>query len=270
MQIGVAGAASVVPSARRQASSNMRQCPGALRGCLDILRFMQRSRQNSMLRTPRWIWMLGMALLLLAVAPSWSEARSSVGQALGDPGWRSAFGYVVSPPPATRATIPNYLPRLPPEEAQPHRPVAANTRAPLVHVRTRCFCGHHRPRHGRSCRHCHHGAGSGAAHHCGHAGACGHNGRGRFEQRHQQRQLNSVPEDGKGRNVTDQRRGNRRVGKHRRRHARDASAKDHRFQPVEFRAAARTAIAFEVKILEVKILHPQPAAFASSSFHATG
>ena len=227
------------------------------------------TRQNSMLRTPRSIWMLGMALLLLAVAPSWGGARSSVSLALGDSGWRSAFGYVVSPPPATRATMPNYLPRLPPEDAQPHRPVAANTRAPLIHLRTRCFCGPHRPRHGRSCRHWHHGAGSGAAHHCRHAGACGHNARGSFELRREQRQLNSAPEVSKGHNVTHQRRGNRRVGKHRRRHARDASAKDHRFQPAELKAAS-IPIAFEVKILEVKIPHPQPAACASSGFHASG
>jgi hypothetical protein len=170
--------------------------------------------RNSVFRTPCSIWMLGMALLLLAVAPSWSEARSSISLAPGDPGWRSAFGYVVSPPPATRRVMPNYLPRLPPEGAQPHRPLAADTRAPLIRVRTRCSCGHHRPRHGRSCRHCHHGAGSGAAHHCRHAGACGHNGRGRFEQR----QLSSAPEGSEGHNVTHRRRGNRRVGKHRRWH----------------------------------------------------
>jgi plastocyanin len=45
---------------------------------------------------------------------------------------------------------------------------------------------------------------------------------------------------------------------------REASAKDHRFQPAEFEAAAGTPIVFEVKIL-----HPQPAAFDSSTFHAS-
>ena len=172
---------------------------------------------HNLIRAPRAIRMLGIALLLLAVAPSWSEARSHLSLAIGTSGSRSAFAYEVSPPPATRATLPNYLPRLPPENVRPHRSVAADERAPLIRLRNRCFCGHHRPHHAQSCRHCRHGAGSAVARRC-RRGGCGYPDRGRSEPRHAQHQLSAPAEAGKRHNVIHQRRGNHRAGRHRRWH----------------------------------------------------
>jgi hypothetical protein len=96
--------------------------------------------------TPRWIGMLGMALLLLVLTPTSSEARSGSRP--------TRLAYVVSPPPATRGMMPSYLPRLP-KDAEPMPSVAAERRPSPHQLAARRPHGHHLPRHLRQ-RH-HHG-----------------------------------------------------------------------------------------------------------------
>jgi hypothetical protein len=157
---------------------------------------------NLVLCAPRSIWMFGM-LLLLAVAPSSSLARSSMGLTL--------LAYEVSPPPATRGVMPSYLPRISPKDAQPMPLVAADRRAPpRISLRARFSRGHHRPHRVRSCKHCHHGrAGSGATRQCRQAGDCGHPGKGHIEERHERRRLSSPPEHRQAHSGTNQPSGHR-------------------------------------------------------------
>jgi hypothetical protein len=89
------------------------------------------------------IWFVEIALGSVSVAPS-------PGLAQDDP----ELAYVVSPPPATRGLMPNYLPRLPPETAARVPQVAAHG----VHrFRVACrHCGHLRRRYAERCTRCRH------------------------------------------------------------------------------------------------------------------
>jgi hypothetical protein len=157
----------------------------------------------------RWsIWMFGIALWLVSVTPSTSQARGISDPVLVDPGAAAcgpiavsasardalaitcrinrglivartgrtssaaALAYVVSPPPASREVMPRYLPRLPPEDA---------VRIPQVATRS---ARRLRPRHARRCMHCRHRAEHlGAPRRCRHAGHCATHRHGRSELR---------------------------------------------------------------------------------------
>jgi len=115
------------------------------------------------------IWMLGVALWLLSVAPLPSRTRGN-----------AALAYVVSPPPATREVMPRYLPPLPPENASRAPQVAAQG---ARHLRAACRCGHLRSRHARRCTHCHHRAHDlGTPRRCRHGGHCTNHRHGRSQQ----------------------------------------------------------------------------------------
>jgi hypothetical protein len=105
--------------------------------------------RDAMLCVGRAMWMFGFALAMLSAVPS-------PGQELENPG----LAYVVSPPPATRQMMPNYLPRLPPETMTRIPHVAAHHARRL---RTGCRSCHVRPRHVRRCAHCRHRAENAAA-----------------------------------------------------------------------------------------------------------
>ena len=163
------------------------------------------------------IWMFGVALWLVSVTPSTSQAHGTSDPVLVDPGAAAcgpievlasardalaitcrinrglivarsgrassaaALAYVVSPPPATREVMPRYLPRLPPEDAARIPQVATRSARRL---RTGCRCGHLRPRHARRCTHCRHRAEHlGAPRRCRHASHCATHRHGRSEQR---------------------------------------------------------------------------------------
>ena len=163
------------------------------------------------------IWMLGVALWLVSVTPSISQAQGTSDQVLVDPGAAAcgpiaalasardslaitcringslivarrgrasrsaALAYVVSPPPATREVMPRYLPQLPPENAVRIPQVATRSARRL---RAGCRCGHLRPRHARRCTHCRHRAENlGAPRRSRHAGHCATHRHGRSEQR---------------------------------------------------------------------------------------
>jgi hypothetical protein len=163
------------------------------------------------------IWMFGIALWLVSVTPSTSQALGISDPVLADPGAAAcgpiavsasardalamtcrikrglivarsgrassaaALAYVVSPPPATREVMPRYLPRLPPEDAARIPQVATRSARRL---RTGCRCGHLRPRHARRCMHCRHRAEHlGAPRCCRHAGHCATHRHGRSELR---------------------------------------------------------------------------------------
>jgi hypothetical protein len=118
------------------------------------------------------IWMFGVALWLVSVTPSTSQAQGTSDLVLA---------YVVSPPPATREVMPRYLPQLPPERAARIPQVATRSASRL---RTGCRCGHLRPRHARRCTHCRHRSEHlRALRRCRHAGHCATHRRGRSEQR---------------------------------------------------------------------------------------
>jgi hypothetical protein len=163
------------------------------------------------------IWMFGIALWLVSVTPSTSQAlgisdpvladlgaapcgpiavsasardalamtcrinRSLIVARSGRASSAAALAYVVSPPPATREVMPRYLPRLPPDDAARIPQVATRSARRL---RTGCRCGHLRPRHARRCTHCRHRAEHlGAPRRCRHAGHCATHRHGRSEQR---------------------------------------------------------------------------------------
>jgi len=163
------------------------------------------------------IWMFGIALWLVSVTPSTSQAHAISDPVLVDPAAAAggpiavsasardtlaitcrinrglivvrsgrassaaALAYVVSPPPATREVMPRYLPRLPPEDAARIPQVATRSARRL---RTGCRCGHLRPRHARRCTHCRHRSEHlGAPRRCRHAGHCAIHRHGRSEQR---------------------------------------------------------------------------------------
>jgi hypothetical protein len=133
------------------------------------------------LRRSHWVFCLALYISSLAPAP---------GEALAHPG----LAYVVSPPPATRQMMPNYLPKLPPESTARVPRVSAHS-APRL--RAGCRSCRLRPRHIRRCAHCRHGvenpsasrrhhrAGHRAHHHHGHFGQ-----HQRHVPRHHKRALN--------------------------------------------------------------------------------
>ena len=88
-----------------------------------------------MLGVLRSIWMFGLVLCVVTVAPSAGETQDNPGLA-----------YVVSPPPATRGLMPNYLPKLPPESTATVPRVSMH-RAPGF--RAGCRSCQPRPRHVR-------------------------------------------------------------------------------------------------------------------------
>ena len=72
------------------------------------------------------------AALLIAMAPLQVHAQNAAcnaprQRANAEQRRLSALAYVLSPPPATRGTMPNYLPTISPKDAQPIPPVAAAT-----------------------------------------------------------------------------------------------------------------------------------------------
>ena len=86
--------------------------------------------------------MFGLALCVTTLAPSAAETQENPGLA-----------YVVSPPPATRGLMPNYLPKLPPETTATVPQVATHGARRL---RTGCRSCQPRPRHIRRYRHTRH------------------------------------------------------------------------------------------------------------------
>jgi hypothetical protein len=125
--------------------------------------------RDAMLCVRRAMWMFGLALAMLSAAPS-------PGQELENPG----LAYVVSPPPATRQLMPNYLPRLPPETTarSPHLATHSARR-----LRTSCRHCHVR-HHVRRCVHCRHRIENlGASRRCRRADHCTHHRRGHSEHR---------------------------------------------------------------------------------------
>src|SRR5262249_52258481 len=126
--------------------------------------------RDAMLCARRSMWMFGLALAMLSVAPLSS-------QELDNPG----LANVVSPPPATRQLMPNDLPKLPPETTARVPHLAAHTARRL---RTGCRSCRARPRHARRCAHCRHRMeNAGASRRCRRAGHCAYHRRGRFEHR---------------------------------------------------------------------------------------
>jgi hypothetical protein len=133
------------------------------------------------LRRSHWVFCLALYISSLAPAP---------GEALAHPG----LAYVVSPPPATRQMMPNYLPKLPPESTARVPRVSAHS-APRL--RAGCRSCRLRPRHIRRCAHCRHGVENPSASRRHHrAGHRAHHRHGHFGQhqrhvpRHHKRALN--------------------------------------------------------------------------------
>jgi hypothetical protein len=87
------------------------------------------------------IRIFGLALCIPSIAPSLGRTLETRGLA-----------YVVSPPPATRGMMPNYLPKLPPESTASIPQVSAHS-APRFRVG--CRSCEPRPHHVRRCAHCH-------------------------------------------------------------------------------------------------------------------
>jgi hypothetical protein len=123
-----------------------------------------------MLGALRSICMFGLALCVTTIAPSAAETQ-------GHPG----LAYVVSPPPATRGLMPNYLPKLPPENTATVPQVSTHGARRL---RTFCRSCQPRPRHVRRCVHCRHRMDNPAApHRHRRAGHRVHRRHGHVEQR---------------------------------------------------------------------------------------
>jgi hypothetical protein len=126
--------------------------------CCDVMLFVLRS-----------IWTFGLALHATTIVPSAAETQQNPGLA-----------YVVSPPPATRGLMPNYLPKLPPEST-------ASVPQPSTHgarrFRLGCRSCQPRPRV-RRCVNCRHRTENPAApHRHRRAGHRAHHRRGHFGQR---------------------------------------------------------------------------------------
>jgi len=122
-----------------------------------------------MLCVLRSTWMFGLALYVTTIAPSAAETQDSPGLA-----------YVVSPPPATRRLMPNYLPKLPPESTATVPQVSMH-RGPRFRIG--CRSCQPRPRHVRRCVHCRRHMGNpGASHRHRRAGHGVHHRHGHFEQ----------------------------------------------------------------------------------------
>ena len=123
-----------------------------------------------MLCVLRSIWMFGLVLCVTTIAPSAAETPDNPGLA-----------YVVSPPPATRGLMPNYLPKLPPESTATVPQVPAHG---ARRFRIGCRSCQPRPRHVRRCAHCRHRMeNSAASHRYRRAGHHVHHRHGHFEQR---------------------------------------------------------------------------------------
>lgn len=88
-------------------------------------------------------------ICLLELAPWSLSIAPSPGLAEEDP----ELAYVVSPPPATRGLMPNYLPKLPPESATRGPQVAHGARRLRVVCR---HCRHLRRRYAERCTRCRH------------------------------------------------------------------------------------------------------------------
>ena len=122
-----------------------------------------------MLCVLRSIWIYGLALYVTAIAPSGAETRETPGLA-----------YVVSPPPATRGLMPNYLPKLPPESTATVPRVSSHG---ARRFRIGCRSCQPRPRHVRRCVHCRHRmANHASSHRYRRDGHSIHRRHGRFEQ----------------------------------------------------------------------------------------
>ena len=125
--------------------------------------------RDAMLLLRHSIRLFGLALCMLSIASS--------GRAQED----SDLAYDVSPPPATRRMMPNYLPKLPPESTSSAPQVAAHG-APRL--RADCRSCELRPRHVRRCAHCRrHLENPAVSHRYRHGGHRVHHSRGHFEQR---------------------------------------------------------------------------------------
>jgi hypothetical protein len=157
--------------------------------CRDVMLFVRRSLR-----------MLGVALCIPSVVPS-------SGQTLENPG----LAYVVSPPPATRGTMPNYLPKLPPESTGRVPQVSAHG----ARFRTGCRSCRLRPRH---VRRRHHAESSAASRRHRHAGHRAHHRRGGFARHrwHLPRQHRGVA------NASNRQGGDRRYAPRRRRGTRSS------------------------------------------------
>lgn len=121
-----------------------------------------------MLCVLRSIWMFGLALCVTTIAPSAAETQDNPGLA-----------YVVSPPPATRGLMPNYLPKLPPETTAGIPQISLHRRP---HFRVGCRSCQPRPRHVRHCLHCRHRTENRTAPHHRRAGHRVYHRHGLFEQ----------------------------------------------------------------------------------------
>jgi len=97
---------------------------------------------DAMLGVLRSIWMFGLALSVTTNALSAAETQEIPGLA-----------YIVSPPPATRGLMPNYLPKLPPESIATVPQVSSHG---ARRFRAGCRSCRSRPRHLRRCVHCRH------------------------------------------------------------------------------------------------------------------
>lgn len=123
-----------------------------------------------MLGVLRSICMSGLALYVTTIAPSAAETQDNPGLA-----------YVVSPPPATRGLMPNYLPKLPPESTAAVPQVSTHGGRG---IQVGCRSCQPRPHHVRRCVHCRHRMDNPAApHRHRRAGHRVHRRHGHFEQR---------------------------------------------------------------------------------------
>jgi hypothetical protein len=126
--------------------------------------------RNAMHCVRRWISMFGLALCIPSIAPL-------LGQTLET----SGLAYVVSPPPATRGMMPNYLPKPPPESTATVPQVSAHGARRL---RAGCRSCQPRPYHVRHCAHCRHRVENpDASHRYRHTSRRAHQRHGHFKQR---------------------------------------------------------------------------------------
>jgi hypothetical protein len=123
--------------------------------------------RDAMLCARRSHRIFGLVLCILSLAPA-------PGQALE----HAEFAYVVSPPPATRQTMPNYLPKLPPESTAG---IPLHSAHSPPRLRAGCQSCQLRPRHLRRCAHCRHRAEHPAASHR-RTGHRAYHRRGHFDQ----------------------------------------------------------------------------------------